>query len=477
MRIELARVLAGLGIVFAMASPAGAEVLTAERAVEIALQRNGSVVQARAGVLEARAGLYGAYSRVLPSVSAGISRDGSRSEGNEGNQLFGTLVTPSNRTDDERYSTTPSVSGSWSVLDLSGLQAMLSARTGLKASRLQQQSTRQDVAFATRQQFYEVVRALRLADVASSALRLARDDERRVRALFEVGSVSRSDLLKAQVRASQSQLDSLRASQAVTNQRISLSQILGIREQDMGEVDTTLAARVLEVDEAALLAEAASARPDLKAADAERRAARASLRAANLSRLPALTVRGSMTFDAKSSFSQKTYGTFGEYITYDSVATAPGRVIPVQILNGTVTDPVSSGRNGSDRSWSASIALTLPIFTGMATESRIATAQARVQRADEARDALWRNLDAQVHQAVLLYRQAVAQDEVSRQAVGSAEENLKLTQQKYNVGSATILDLIDAQVQLQRAQSDAVSALAGIRVAEAQLDRVRGRSE
>ena len=61
-------------------------------------------------------------------------------------------------------------------------------------------------------------------------------------------------------------------------------------------------------------------------------------------------------------------------------------------------------------------------------------------------------------------------------AIESAAENLKLTQQKYNVGSATILELIDAQVQLQRAQSDGVSALAAIRVAEAQIDRVRGRA-
>jgi len=61
--------------------------------------------------------------------------------------------------------------------------------------------------------------------------------------------------------------------------------------------------------------------------------------------------------------------------------------------------------------------------------------------------------------------------------VESASENLNLIQQKYNVGSATILDLIDAQVQLQRAASELVSALADIRVAEALVDRVRGTGE
>jgi hypothetical protein len=37
--------------------------------------------------------------------------------------------------------------------------------------------------------------------------------------------------------------------------------------------------------------------------------------------------------------------------------------------------------------------------------------------------------------------------------------------------------LVNAQVQLARSQSDGVSALAAIRVAEAQINRARGRAE
>jgi outer membrane protein TolC len=88
---------------------------------------------------------------------------------------------------------------------------------------------------------------------------------------------------------------------------------------------------------------------------------------------------------------------------------------------------------------------------------------------------LRRNLAGEVHEALLTYQQALGAEAVAGSAVESATESMKLTQQKYNVGSATILDLIDAQVQLQRAQSQLVSALAGIRVAEARLDQVRGR--
>lgn len=65
----------------------------------------------------------------------------------------------------------------------------------------------------------------------------------------------------------------------------------------------------------------------------------------------------------------------------------------------------------------------------------------------------------------------VAQDQVA-----SAEEDLKLSQEKYNVGSGTILELIDAQVALQRARSNFVQALTQVRTAEANLERVRGRT-
>jgi outer membrane protein TolC len=65
----------------------------------------------------------------------------------------------------------------------------------------------------------------------------------------------------------------------------------------------------------------------------------------------------------------------------------------------------------------------------------------------------------------------------AQRGLESATENLKLTQEKYNVGSSTILELIDAQVQLETAQSDRVKALAAIHVAEAQINRVRGQAE
>jgi outer membrane protein TolC len=438
------------------AGPSSADVLTAERAVAVALQRSTQVINADASVLDARGGLYGAYSGVLPRVDASVSRSGVWQNERTGSQVFGGVVIPTDRSDLEQYSTSPGLSGSWSVLNLSSLAGLQSARGSLKAAQHQRRSTRQDVAFATRRQFYEVVRAVRLADVATRALRLARDDERRVNALFQVGSVSKSDLLKAQVRTAQSELDSLTAHQAITNQRIVLAGQMGVREEELGDVDTVLTVEVRSYERDPLLAEASRNRADLVGAEAELGAARAGLRAAQFARLPYVTVSGGAVYKPKSTFTVTTFDTNGV-------------ALPVSL--------VQSGRNEDDLDYRATVALNLDLFTGFQTESRIAGARARLLRAQENRDALRRNLTAEVDQALLAYREATERDKVARRAVESATENLKLTQEKYNVGSATILELIDAQVQLQRALSDQVSAMAAIRVAEAQVDRARGRSE
>jgi outer membrane protein TolC len=295
-----------------------------------------------------------------------------------------------------------------------------------------------------------VVKAMHLSRVASNSLKLSRDDERRVRALFEVGSVSKSDLLKAQVRTAQSQLDSLLSDHSVISQRIALATQLGMPESELGEVDSTLSADHQAIDAATVLAEARKNRPDVLAAEAEFRSAELGLRSAHWGRLPALTLTGSYT--PKSTSAQK------------------------QFIDEAHSE-VTSGAFESKKIYGGTLSVDLPLFDGFATDARVASARAQWMRARETRGALLRNLEGEVRQTLLGYQEAVEREALARRTVESASENLNLVQQKYNVGSATILDLIDSQVQLQRAQSDLVSALADIRVAEAAVDRVRGKAE
>jgi len=426
--------------------------MTAEEAVNIALLKSGDIVRSDANVLTARSGLWGAYSGVLPSVSADASRSGSFTHESRGTQGFGSIVTPSRRTDDEEYSGSYGISGSWSVLNPSALVGLSSARMGMKAADLGHKSARADVTLATKRQFYTTVKAMWLAVVQARALKLARDDERRVRALFEVGSVSKSDLLKAQVATASAELDSTLADHDVITQRLLLASQLGIPQEQLGQVDSTLSNEHETLDPTGVLEEARKHRPDIQAAEAAMKAGELALRSAHWARLPSVELRGSWTPNAVAS------GKFD----VDFVS-------PTDSLLGTSLKTKNDYRG--------SVAVTLPLFDGFATDSRVAAARSQMITAKETHDALLRNLESEVRQSLLSYQEATEREALGRRAMASASENLNLIQQKYNVGSATILDLIDAQVQLQRAASELVSALADIRVAEALVDRVRGKGE
>ena len=431
------------------AGSAQAQMLTADRAVQLALQKNMQIVQADASVLEARGGLYSAWSGLLPGVSAGMTFNDSRTTNETGFTQFAGTVVPVDPNDSKFSSRTPSLSASWTGLRFSNWSNYRSASSGLAAASRSRDATRAEVALTTRRQFYEVVKAAKLQDVAEGALRLSRDDERRVNALFEVGSVSRSDLLKARVRSSQSELDLLNARHNVLTQRNVLAGMLGLREAAMDPVDTLLSTSAQTFDEAALQAEAGRSHPDLAAARMELQAARANRMSARLARLPYVVAQGSIQYSPTSDFTTTDIG------------------------SGLST----TGKNENDRTLQGQIALRWDVFDGFASDARNASANARLRRAEENHAAVERNLAGDVHLAVLEHQKALEQANVAQRGLESATENLKLTQEKYNVGSATILELIDAQVQLQRAQSDGVNALAAIRVAEAQINRVRGRAE
>jgi outer membrane protein TolC len=435
-------------MLLALPVSAPAAPLTADEAVRIALQHSTQIVQAEAGRLTARGDMWNAYAGVLPSVTGGITRSGSYTDKSTGTQAFGVQVFPSSTYRAEGYTTTTSVTGTWGIGRPSAWSNFSAARAGQSAANYSYSAARADVAYATRSQFYQVVQAMHQVGVNDQALRLARDSERRVRAMYEVGSVSKSDLLKAQVATSQAELDSLTAVNNVVNQRILLAQQMGQPESRVAEVDSTLSEAGVPVDQAEILAEAKKSRPDIRAAEANARASELDLRAARWERLPYLAVSGSWTPETRRSS---------------------------KFFSSPSADTATSSFSKTTGSYGGSVSLNLDIFQ-LTTQAQVDAARGRMLTARETRDALLRNLEGEVHQAVLAYEQALEGVELANRTVASAAENQNLVQQKYNVGSATILDLIDSQVQLQRAQTTLVAAQASVRVAEDQLDRVRGRT-
>ena len=67
------------------------------------------------------------------------------------------------------------------------------------------------------------------------------------------------------------------------------------------------------------------------------------------------------------------------------------------------------------------------------------------------------------------------QNNVSTENVEAATEDLKITQERYNLGAASILDLLDAQVSLKQAQVQLIQADFNLNTKVAELDKAMGK--
>ena len=63
---------------------------------------------------------------------------------------------------------------------------------------------------------------------------------------------------------------------------------------------------------------------------------------------------------------------------------------------------------------------------------------------------------------------------INQDVVSSAEEDLKLAQERYSIGSATILEVLDAQVSLIRSNSTLINTIHDARMQEMSLKALLG---
>ena len=125
--------------------------------------------------------------------------------------------------------------------------------------------------------------------------------------------------------------------------------------------------------------------------------------------------------------------------------------------------------------WDASVNLSLPLFDS----GRIAAAAARARAQAEALRQQAIDLDQRIRFDVTLRvierRTAEEALTVSERGVASAQENEKVTRDRYREGVASSSDLLDAEVKSLRAALDRTDAHARLLLAQANLDRAVGK--
>lgn len=428
------------------------EVWSLARCVQAALLSNGDIRGAKARTIQARGGALSAWRNILPSVTADATYSRIEPDKRSSPRLT-EIVTPGAPPDTSVYAgfadrITSRVLSAGAQANLFHLSAWSEKKRQNQVRSSVEQAefeTRNDVVYRVKQQYFECVKAVRLAEVGRESERLARDEETRSEALFQVGSVARGDVLKARARRATTQLRRIQAENQVQIQNHRLRQLMGI-QPGAGPiaVETSLEEAVTVPDSTTVIASALKYRPTIASAMASEKAARTGLFGARSARFPYVT--GSVNVDRQKVKERQDLADFG--------------IIDLE-------SPAST-------QWSGAVRLSLPIFDGLALEGNMRSAKGQLLEAESSRRQLELDVSVETQQAWLLLKEAVERIGVAREGVASAEEDHKFSKSRYELGAGTYLDLLNAEVSLEQARQQLVEAQADARVAEAALERAIG---
>jgi outer membrane protein len=303
----------------------------------------------------------------------------------------------------------------------------------VRAERSRAVQTEQQAFLDTITAYMNVLRDQALLELSVNNEQVLRRQLEATQDRFRVGEVTRTDVAQAESRLSQARSD---------------------RETASGNLEVSRSSYVRVVGEA----------PGKLTAPAER---------------PALPVNRQEMLDLASTSNPAVMAAlFTEAAARDNVRLVRGELLPTISIIGDInrgTDQSISTPGETATTGSVIARLTMPLYEGGSVYSRSREAQETVgQRRSEIDDARRQAVD-QATQAWESMQSARARVQALRSQIQAAEIALEGVQQEAEVGSRTVLDILNAEQELFSARTELVRAQRDELVSEFQLTGAVGR--
>ena len=127
-----------------------------------------------------------------------------------------------------------------------------------------------------------------------------------------------------------------------------------------------------------------------------------------------------------------------------------------------------------NRTWSVGAGVSFKFYDGGATKAKINTAKQNLVIARETEQKTRETVQLAVKQAYLNVRSAAQKVEATQTAVAQAEESFKIARVRYQAGVGINLDVLDAQLNLNKAKTNHIQALYDYNVGIAALEQAMG---
>lgn len=402
--------------------------LSLEQVVERALRASPDIVTATSSVNTAASGERLAWGAFLPSLS--LSSGASLASTERFNPTTNTTVTGSN----DSYS-----AGLSSSLDIftGGRRGAEIRRANAATDAAEATLTERkfSVTLAAKQAYFDLAKAGELVHVAQTRLQRADEGLSAAQRRLQVGTATRSDVLRAQLEQTNAKQALATATSNEKTLAFALARLVGSETPVYAKPFTQTAPRPIAFTEDQLVQIAVTEAPTVRSATASYQASHASASAARAQYLPTLRLSGG-------------YDWFNQ----------------------------TAALNGGRLSWSTRLSLSYPLFNGFTREDNIARASAGERNAVAAAADARLQARAGLERTLNALKLAEEQVSLSKQAVEVAQEDLRVQEERYKLGMSTILDRITSQINLMDAENNEVAARYDYEIARAQLEALIGRA-
>ncbi len=300
------------------------------------------------------------------------------------------------------------------------------------------ESAKQSTVLLVNQRYMGYLKALQLLKVYEDAVKSSEEQLKRTESMFEIGSVAQGDVFRARTTHGNDRINLITQQNQVRNARGLLNVAMGLpTDAELNVVDIEEVPQIKEYKLDEVLSIATEKNPELESVRYEMRRASFGKHVARTAFLPSFSLRGSY---------QRSHNEFNRVYSDFS------------------------------KNWFGSIGLSmnLNLFNGFADQADVERESLNYRIAEEEHRDRLRNLRLEAEQALLSLQAWKEVTAINSENLLSAQEDLRLAQERYRVGAGTLLDIINAQFNLTRARSTFISAKYDSMIAYAQLQAVMG---
>uniref|UniRef100_UPI004024BCA7 TolC family protein n=1 Tax=Dialister sp. TaxID=1955814 RepID=UPI004024BCA7 len=408
----------------AAAPEAAAMDIDLKGAVTTAIQNNRDITIAELKRREAEADVSAAAAKKNPSVSYSWQR----------NQYPTQVVTTGAGTQSSNHRYSQGINVSWDIWTFGKVEGAIdAARYQKNIADLNVYKTEADTKLAAVQAYYQYLEAIKLAEVQAQSVTDYASHLNNVQQQFDAGIVAKLDVLSSNVSLANAKQKSIAADNTRDVAEANLNNIMRVpMNTTLNPLDKNFPEPEfdLTMEQAILMAQ--KYRWELVEADYGVKAAEASLRSAKARYLPTVSVGGGYSWKEASV---------------------------------TAVDKDD---------WAVQGGLSWSLWDGGATQASVKKADAAVKTAQETLLQAREKIELEVRQDylnVLSYKEQIRAAEAS---VAQAEEAYKIATVRYSSGVGINLDVLDAELALNTARTNYITALYNYNIGLATLEHAMG---